>query len=105
MSCPKVDVGDLLMVDMEKVLECDMNPYVPFWREADRIGNIALVCKLHYDKEGKPYKNVAYVSWIKPIRITLSGTEYESPAGTCKMLELDYLKVIKGYNLDVEKVP
>ena len=90
MNFPKVDVGDLLMVDMEKVLKCDMNPYIPFFREADRIGNIALVSKLHY-VNGVKSPNMAYGSWIKPT--------HRIPAGQERILELDYMKVIKkaGY--------
>jgi hypothetical protein len=90
MKFPKVDVGDLLMVDMEKVLKCDMNPYIPFWREQDRIGNIAFVSKLDY-RDGVKSPNTAYGAWIKPT--------HRIPAGQERMLELEYMKVIKkaGY--------
>jgi len=94
MKFPKVDVGDLLMVDLEKVLKCNMNPFIPFWREADRIGNIAVVTKLHYS-DGKKSPNITYGAWIKPIQTKWKGKTYIAPAGVEQFLELDYIKVIK----------
>ena len=86
MKYPVVDVGDLLMVDMEKVLKCDANPYIPFFREQDRKGNIAIVCELVY-RDGEKVPNTAYGCWIQPT-MTI-------PANTSHILELEYMKVIK----------